>query len=464
MRLVFCFLLSMPFVHAQKKVLGEITTKDTAKLSILGVYQDQFPKVSVVFRAEKTNGNPVFGLGINDMSVRENGDQCEVVSLREISQKKPINIGAVLDHSGSMQFDEKQLIDLGFNPYYDYDGEGNPIWPKGYKAPIDVAKTALISFVDQFNFSKDKMSVVGFSTKVDKILKLSDNKKKINKMINSMKADDLTAFFDALIEGMQQIRDADGLSVVVALTDGNDNRSKNGYEDVVKLSKELNIPVYLIGLGDVNADSLQMLADATNGEFFYAKSASALSDIYGKISSKLQAFYDMVYTSPNLDTSSLERTLEISFLKDGIHLITEEERFQIDESTKTYIRKKEEQMRQAKLEEEEQQELLLYGGILSCALLAGGLLFYIARKKKKPTLEISKVYPNPTDGVVHIEINNNEAEEGVLFIMDNQGVLIKQVAVTTKSTLDLIDLPSGIYMLSVNFQGVPSKAVKLIKQ
>jgi hypothetical protein len=92
------------------------------------------------------------------------------------------------------------------------------------------------------------------------------------------------------------------------------------------------------------------------------------------------------------------------------------------------------------------------------------LLFYVARKKKKPTLEISKVYPNPTDGVVHIEINNNEAEEGVLFIMDNQGVLIKQVAVTTKSTLDLIDLPSGIYMLSVNFQGVQSKAVKLIKQ
>ena len=285
----------MPFVHAQKKVLGEITTKDTAKLSILGVYQDQFPKVSVVFRAEKTNGNPVFGLEIKDMSVRENGDKCEVVSLREISQKKPINIGAVLDHSGSMQFDEKQLIDLGFNPYYDYDVEGNPIWPKGYKAPIDVAKTALMSFVDQFNFSKDKMSVVGFSTKVDKILKLSDNKKKINKMINSMKADDLTAFFDALIEGMQQIRNADGLSVVVALTDGNDNRSKNGYEDVVKLSKELNIPVYLIGLGDVNADSLQMLADATNGEFFYAKSASALSDIYGKISSKLQAFYDINY-------------------------------------------------------------------------------------------------------------------------------------------------------------------------
>ena len=86
MKKLLFFLLCTPSLYAQDKVQGDISTKDTAKLTILGIYQAQFPNISVVFRAEKTNGNPVFALGIDDMNVAENGKECEVISISELSQ------------------------------------------------------------------------------------------------------------------------------------------------------------------------------------------------------------------------------------------------------------------------------------------------------------------------------------------------------------------------------------------
>ena len=71
MKKIILLLLFTHIIYAQNKVIGTITTKDTASLSILGIYQEQFPNVSVVFRAEKINGNAIFGLGINDMIVNE---------------------------------------------------------------------------------------------------------------------------------------------------------------------------------------------------------------------------------------------------------------------------------------------------------------------------------------------------------------------------------------------------------
>ena len=264
----------------------------------------------------------------------------------------------------------------------------------------------------------------------------------------------MTAFYDALMVGLEQLRDADGLNVLVALTDGNDNMSENDYHNVVKSAKETETPIYLVGLGDVNIDSLKLLANATDGQFFYANSASALSEIYEKISTKLQAFYEMVYRSPNLEADAGERTLEITFLKEGIHLITEEDRFDINKNVIAYIEEK---------EAEKQKEYFIYGGIGLVVLIAGGLLFYFGRRKKKPKLKIIKVYPNPTSSKITIEIENNESGEGTLTIIDQRGNQVKQESIGSTSELDLQDLPIGLYMLSANFDGINSEIVKLVK-
>ena len=448
--LLFC---QSAFSQKTDKIQGDISTKDTANLSILTVYSKKFPHVSVVFRAEKYNGLPVYGLGIGDMNVFENGQACEVISITELSKKKAINIGLVLDHSGSMAYDEKQLINFDFDPLFDYDENGFPLFPKGYIQPIDAAKTAINSFVSTFDFKKDKISVIGFSSTVDKVLKLTNNEQKIKNMVNSMEADELTAFYDALYKGIQQLKNKNGLNVLVALTDGNDNMSSKNLPKVVAFAKKSSIPIYIIGLGDVNVDSLKVLAEATDGQFYYANSANSLSRIYKKISVKLQAFYDLEYRSPNMSSDSNEKNLEITFLKEGVHLISEEERFNLDSDVMNYLKQ---------LEIEQEKRYYIYGGIGLAVLFAGGLFFYFTRGKKDPALNIARMYPNPNAGILNLIVEYNQSNEGKIIIKDLNGQLIKEQSIDNEPSVDLSDLQNGFYMVQIEFDGNISEAKKLL--
>lgn len=245
------------------------------------------------------------------------------------------------------------------------------------------------------------------------------------------------------------------MNVLVALTDGNDNMSKKNYKDVISLAKKMAIPIYIIGLGDVNEDSLRKLAEATDGQFFYANSASSLTEIYKKISVKLQAFYDMVYVSPNLSADAGNRKIEITFLKDGIHLISEDERFKLSKEIISYLKEK---------EAEKEQEYMIYGGIGLLVLVTGGLIFYFTKRKKNTELKISKLYPNPSIGMVTIEMENNILQDGKLSINDEKGQQVKEIPFINGTEIDLTELPNGLYFLKAEFEGNFSESKKLLIQ
>jgi Ca-activated chloride channel homolog len=451
--LLFLLICNISFSQNREKVQGDISTKDTAQLSILSVYSRKFPTVSVVFRAEKNNGLPVYGLGIGDMSVFENGQACEVISITELSKKKAINIGLVLDHSGSMAYDEKQLMNFDFDPLFDYDENGFPLFPKGYIQPIDAAKTAINSFVSTFDFKKDKISVIGFSSTVDKVLKLTNKEQKIKQMVNSMEADELTAFYDALYEGIKQLKNKNGLNVLVALTDGNDNMSNKNFQKVITFAKKSTIPIYIIGLGDVNTDSLKTLAEATDGQFYYANSANSLTQIYKKISVKLQAFYDLEYVSPNMSSDSGEKNLEITFTKAGIHLISDEEKFTLDADVLNYLDQQ---------EIEQEKQYYIYGGIGIVVLTAGGIFYFLSRRKKNPPLAISRMYPNPNAGKLNLIIENTISNEGKIIIKDMNGQTVLERDISNTAEVDVSDLRNGFYMVQAEFDGSISEMKKLL--
>ena len=460
----------------EKKIKGNITSKDV-NISILGVYQDDFPNVSVVFRAEKSNGNPVFGLKKKDMTVKENDENCQVISIQELSKQKPINIGIVLDHSGSMQFDERQINQLGYDiSELPVDEYGYYSFPKGYVQPITLAKNALLEFVESFNFDKDNIGVVGFSSTVDYQLGLTNQSGKIKRKIRSMKSDGSTAFYDAILASLKQVENADGVNVVVALTDGNDNSSYSNINTVINKAKSIDIPVYIVGLGDVNQRELEQLATATGGQFYFANSAKSLSLIYEKISEKLQSFYDIVYQSPNLENNSTERSIEISFLNEGNKVVSEEECFTLDSNAVVYITKKQaealqktqeeaQRIEQQKLEAENQNQMLVNGGIgIMAVLVAGGILFYFARRTSKTTICIAKVFPNPTADKVTVEVSNVGQEQGILHVFDLQGNQVHEQAIGNREEVDLSHLANGTYILKGEFGDKVTEGVKVIVQ
>lgn len=448
--LLVCLLL----VTAQaqnKKVSGSVTTIDTADLRILNIFPDSFPNVAVVFKAETRRGEPVWNLTREKMVVKEDGLPCEVVSLEPISRNKPINLGIVIDHSGSMLEDNAQLLRLSAYDYFNFNWNNLPSW---YTPPIENAKKAVAGFISSFNAQKDYISITGFSSTVDKPLPLTNDVAVINTTVKAMKADSMTALYDAMLVSLEQIKQADGVKVLVTLTDGMDNMSKAGWQHVIDTARAYEIPVYIIGLGNAQVDVLQAIAEATNGKFFYTQSSNSLDTVYGEISKQVQAFYSLVYRSENISTASYDHYIELSFDVDSIYLLTQGAFVTYPAEVVNYLAAR-----------VKQKEYLLYTGIGVAALtVLGTLVFYYRRRKANTKAKpfIAKVYPNPGNGLINIDY---AGEPGELQIMSMDGQVIQRAAITGADTaFDFTTLQDGVYNVFVVADTQTSNTIRLVVQ
>jgi len=73
-------------------------------------------------------------------------------------------------------------------------------------------------------------------------------------------------------------------------------------------------------------------------------------------------------------------------------------------------------------------------------------------KDVKETLTLS-FYPNPTDGILNLEINKTEVENIHYMIMDMNGRIIKEANLDTERTINLSQLPSATYFVRVVVDG-----------
>ena len=95
----------------------------------------------------------------------------------------------------------------------------------------------------------------------------------LNSAIDAVSPTGETALYDALYWALQRTNLKSGSRVVIAFTDGEENSSHYSLNDVITLSQQTGIPVYIVGVGgDVNRSSLQSLASSCNGTYYDAAS------------------------------------------------------------------------------------------------------------------------------------------------------------------------------------------------
>lgn len=79
-------------------------------------------------------------------------------------------------------------------------------------------------------------------------------------------------------------------------------------------------------------------------------------------------------------------------------------------------------------------------------------------------LATTRIYPNPTKGILHLEIATENNEQANLTVHDLSGKLIVQnAAILNDCDIDLSGSPSGMYILRV-FIGAENKEWKIIKE
>ena len=111
-------LLPVALLAQSETQIAEIELIDTGFIEVIEVLPDSFPKIELVLRVTDQRQNPIWNLSNDGFTMIENGRAAEILNVYQISKDKSINIGLVLDESGSMEIDESQLYDAYGNADY----------------------------------------------------------------------------------------------------------------------------------------------------------------------------------------------------------------------------------------------------------------------------------------------------------------------------------------------------------
>ncbi len=262
---------------------------------ITQVDTSQFPQVTAYISVTDENGEPV-AVNPDQIVLQENGEAMKLDEVGSSEDIGPLTTLLVMDISGSMNHGGK----------------------------LKAAKEAAKAYVDQARPS-DQIGLLTFNTDIEYEQPLTSDRQKLIAAINGLKAQNDTAMFDALGEGIDILEAIPGRKAVIVLTDGLDNRSKLSSQQVLMLIGPRGLSISVVGLGDpsqstgaiTSLDERGLLAFSAlaGGAYGYAKDANSLRQLYQKYGRALQSEYVVSYTSPASLRDGVNRALSAT-LKD----------------------------------------------------------------------------------------------------------------------------------------------------
>ena len=158
---------------------------------------------------------------------------------------------------------------------------------------IRVEKSTAIRFVESLP-TRWEIGLVTFSGQAEEVLDPTIDRIGLYNAIHRIKLKAGTAIGDAIAEALPPEKPVVPISVIL-LTDGNDNIGLIEPLAAARRAKEIEIPVYTIGLGvpglgsvgdeakPANFDVLKRISRTTGGKFFAAEDREALEDVYKEI-------------------------------------------------------------------------------------------------------------------------------------------------------------------------------------
>jgi len=252
------------------------------------VLQSKVTEVAVQLAVTDRSGKPVTGLTRDDLQILDDGIPAAITQLRR-EDDLPLRIALVIDWSDSMQKElkfERQLA-------------------------LDFLHTTLRPATDQ-------AMVVGFRYRVEVTQALTRDGARLEAGLRPVSGVSLSSVYDALIAATEELRKTDPTlpqrRAIVLLSDGQDNVSAHGLDDVIQAAQRANVTIYTITprTRRVRSESdqfLKGLAELTGGRSFFIPPAGE-QPAFEKIEQDLRLGY-AVYFKPGMAAGDRFRSLEI---------------------------------------------------------------------------------------------------------------------------------------------------------
>ena len=265
------------------------------QVHITQVDTSRFPTVSVYISITDEHGEPV-GIETERLVLEEDGQIIQPDQMQgNAGVIDSLTTMLVVDISGSMDTEDK----------------------------LNTAKTAARSYVEQMR-TGDQTGLLSFNTEVAYTQSITADVQRLTASINSLVAEKDTAMYDALVRAVDLLAPIPGRKAIIVLTDGMDNRSKNGLAEVITSIGPSGLSISTVGLGNpedkvatiagIDEPALISLAEQAGGEYAYANDSDDLTNLYQRYARVLQSEYVITYTSPGMLRDGLTRHLTITMV------------------------------------------------------------------------------------------------------------------------------------------------------
>lgn len=268
-----------------------LSERTPINLNIRQVDNSKFPEVTFYASVVDEADNVVEGLKKTDFTIQEITEDGKVadVTIEDVYQvlnEDTISVNLVLDASGSM-------LD----------------WDK-----MEQAQNAAKALISRMKTDQgDRAEVISFNDYVYLNQEFTREGNLLTEAIDGILPTGGTALYDALYAGLYQTYYESGAKCVIGFTDGMENSSSYTFDDVIAMSQNTGIPVYIIGIGEeYDADALRALALQCSGEYYSANVSDLediLTDIYLSIYEQQQDYYVFQYTAK--DRTRMDRFRDI---------------------------------------------------------------------------------------------------------------------------------------------------------
>ena len=235
-------------------------------------------------------GQPITGLTAADFEVKEAGKPQAIrfFAAGDPDTTPPLHIGFLLDTSGSMESDIKDV------------------------------RTAAIKFLNAMEEAVD-ITLVDFDTEVRMARYASSDYARLIERIRGRKTDGATALYDALGVYLSGTVEQNGQKILIMYTDGGDTRSTLSMNEVVDLLRASDVTVYVVGYLEHQSSSIRMsqrmelmrFAEMTGGLALFPTSVKEVDKMYEKIQREILARYSLGYTSTDERMDGAWRDVDI---------------------------------------------------------------------------------------------------------------------------------------------------------
>ena len=277
-------------VAGEQVLTDAFVINNTLDVQVRQLSRTDFAEIDVYATVSSSAGDPITGLDSSDFAVSENGVRQSITSVTQVGDRAGSDVSAalVIDRSGSMD-----------------------------NGKIGGAESAASNFVSNLQ-SGDEAAVISFADDYRVDQRWTGDKAALNDSIDFV-ADGNTELYGAATAAVEEASPRSGRSAVILLTDGEPNSDSGTQSAAINTAQRQNVPVYTIGLGDdVRETELREVATETGGEYYFAPSASDLTEIYQQISQQINNEYRLTYRTTNRTTDGGVRNVEVTAFDSGL--------------------------------------------------------------------------------------------------------------------------------------------------